>query len=258
MIDTYIKAFLVGICTSAPIGPVAIYILQKSISKGHLGGFLSSIGVSIIDTLYASICLFALGYAQDFLEYNKELLLIVGGLVVIIVGLNMLFNDPFRKKDKVFKVEEKVEKKQKERGVEKREAEAYKEFNSDQPIVSIIDIIKSGLLALSNPGAILVTFALMSLFGIEAIETGEGWTVAPIILFCSGGIVVYWFLFTWLMSYLGGKIKLNVLVWINRVCGAIVCIFGIALLGQGLYNVLVLGKDFINTGIFHNGNLMVK
>lgn len=245
MFTTLFKSLLLGFFISAPLGPVAIYMLQKSIQKGHMGGYISSLGTTLIDTIYCSVCILALGFAQNLIDSNRELFLIAGGTLVAIVGLNMLLNDPFRKKDKVFKVEKKMEQKKQDIGYDEHIAQSYEEFNSEKPVISVADPVKASLLSLSNPGAIFVSFGLMSLLGIEA-NVSSTWSAAPIVLCCSAGSTCYWFFFTWLMSYLGSKLKLNILVWVNRVCGAFVGIFGIVLLFQGIYDVAILGKTLFN------------
>ena len=95
-----LKGFLVGICASAPIGPIAILVVQKSLSKGHKAGFVSGLGASVVDTFYAFIAIFALAFAQRLIEQHQNLILIAGGLVLSIVGISMAFSNPFRKMKK--------------------------------------------------------------------------------------------------------------------------------------------------------------
>ena len=97
MLVDMLKGFLVGMCASAPIGPIAILVVQKSLSKGHKAGFISGLGASVVDTLYAFIAIFALAFAQRFIEEHQNAILLVGGIVLAIVGLTMAFSDPFRK-----------------------------------------------------------------------------------------------------------------------------------------------------------------
>ena len=66
MLVDMLKGFLVGICASVPIGPIAILVVQKSLSMGHKAGFVSGLGASVVDTFYASIAIFALAFAQRF------------------------------------------------------------------------------------------------------------------------------------------------------------------------------------------------
>ena len=211
MILDMIKGFLVGMCASAPIGPIAILVVQKSLSKGHKAGFVSGLGASVVDTLYASLAIFALAFAQRFLEDHRVLILIVGGLVLTALGLSMALKNPFRK------------------------------MKSDtDSSVSPKDFGQAVAMALSNPGAIFVMLTLFAFFGL-ANKDPHDWRVASIILSVSAGSVTYWFSISWLLSRFRGKFQMNTILWISRVTGALIVIIGIALFGQGLFMVLFQG-----------------
>ena len=210
MLIDMLKGFLVGICASAPIGPIAILVVQKSLSMGHKAGFVSGLGASVVDTFYASIAIFALAFAQRFLEDHRVIILIAGGVVLAVLGLSMALKDPFRK------------------------------MKSDGTSVSPKDFGKAVMMALSNPGAIFVMLALFAFFGI-ANKSPHDWRVMPIILYVSAGSVTYWFSMSWLLSRFRNKFQMNTILWISRVTGALIVIIGTALLGKGLFMVLLQG-----------------
>ena len=210
MLIDMLKGFLVGICASAPIGPIAILVVQKSLSMGHKAGFVSGLGASVVDTFYASIAIFALAFAQRFLEDHRVIILIAGGVVLAVLGLSMALKDPFRK------------------------------MKSDGTSVSPKDFGKAVMMALSNPGAIFVMLALFAFFGI-ANKSPHDWRVMPIILSVSAGSVTYGFSMSWLLSRFRNKFQMNTILWISRVTGALIVIIGTALLGKGLFMVLLQG-----------------
>ena len=210
-----LKGFAVGMCASAPIGPIAILVVQKSLSKGHKAGFVSGLGASVVDTMYAFIAIFALAFAQSFIEEHKNMILLVGGAVLIAVGLSMAFSNPFRKL--------------------KADGESS---------VSPKDFGQAVALGLSNPMAVFVMFTLFAFFGL-ANDAPHTWSVTPIILAVSAGSVTYWFLMSWLLSRFRGNFKMRTILWISRITGALIVIIGIALLGQGLFNVIFKGMPVI-------------
>ncbi len=206
-----LKGFLVGVCASAPVGPIAILVVQKSLSKGHKAGFISGLGASVVDTLYAFIAIFALAFAQKFIDDHKTLILLIGGVVLAIVGLNMAFSDPFRKM--------------------KTDGESS---------ASPKDFGQAVAMGLSNPMAIFVMFTLFAFFGL-ANDAPHNWSVAPIILSVSAGSVSYWFSVSWLLSRFRKNFRMRTILWISRITGALIVIIGIALLGQGLFDVIFRG-----------------
>ena len=133
-----------------------------------------------------------------------------GGIVVILLGCSMAFKDPFRKMK------------------EAHQAPSY----------SLKDFFQAVFMGISNPGAIFVIFALFAFFGIQ-LEPHD-FRVAPILLSLSGGSALYWFLFSWAFSRFRKNFRLSTLLWINRVTGVIVTIIGIALVADGLLDVIFL------------------
>jgi threonine/homoserine/homoserine lactone efflux protein len=173
---------------------------------GHKAGFVSGLGASVVDTFYASIAIFALAFAQRFLEDHRVIILIAGGVVLAVLGLSMALKDPFRK------------------------------MKSEGSTVSPKDFGKAVAMALSNPGAIFVMLALFAFFGL-ADDAPHNWSVMPIILSVSAGSAFYWFCVTWLLSHFRRNFQMRTILWINRIAGAVIIIIGIALLGEGLFNV---------------------
>ena len=127
--------------------------------------------------------------------------------IVLMVGSGMLFIDPFRK-------------------VKEERTESY----------SVNDFFRAVALGLSNPASIVVIFTLFTFFDIDLGQ--RDFHVIPILLAVALGSATYWFFFTLLFSKLRKKFNVGVLLWINRLLGAVVMILGVVLLGQGLIRVL--------------------
>lgn len=206
-----IKGFLVGVAASIPVGPVAILVVQKSLSKGYKAGFVTGLGASVIDTLFAVIAVFALAFTQQFLSDHEVVILLAGGAILIGLGLAMTLKDPFRK------------------------------MKADGTTsASVTDFMQAVLMTISNPGAIFVMLALFAFFGI-ADTSPSSWHVAPILLSVAGGSVTYWLLLSWSLGHFRNKFKMTTILWISRVTGAIVVIIGIVLLTQGLFKIIFHG-----------------
>ena len=206
-----IKGFLVGVAASIPVGPVAILVIQKSLSKGYKAGFVTGLGASVVDTLFAVIAVFALAFTQKFLSDHEVVILLAGGVILIGLGLAMTLKNPFRK------------------------------MKADGTTgASVTDFMQAVLMTFSNPGAIFVMLALFAFFGI-ADSSPSTWHVAPILLSVAGGSVAYWFLISWALGYFRNRFKMTTILWISRVMGALVVIIGMVLLTQGLFKVIFHG-----------------
>lgn len=208
MTPDLLKAFAIGICASVPIGPIAILVLQKSLSYGHKAGFATGLGATTVDTTYAIVSIFALAFAQNFLNTYETFIFLIGGIIVAALGWSMAFKDPFRKMKP---------------GEEERGA-------------SIKDYLQAVATALSNPGAIFVMFALFAFFGVDAED--KGFRVFPIILAVAAGSMAYWFAFSRMFGTWRRAIDFKSLIWLNRIAGVVLMIIGIALVGEGLFELL--------------------
>lgn len=203
-----LKAFAIGFCASAPIGPVAILVLQKSLSYGPKSGFTTGLGATTVDTSYALLSIFALAVAQSFLDTYKTFILLAGGAIIIALGWSMVFKDPFRK----------MKSPETENGA------------------SVKDYLQGIATDLSNPGAILIMFALFAFFGVNVEE--KGFRIFPIILAVAGGSMTYWFCFSRIFGKWRRAIDFRSMFWLNRIAGVVLMIIGIALLGEGLFDII--------------------
>lgn len=213
LFDT-LKGFLVGLCASIPMGPIAILVVQKTLSKGQRAGFFTGLGASVVDTIYAIIAIFALAFAQQFISAHENIIYLAGGVILVLIGLSMALSNPFRKR---------------------RRGEAGKSSFSST------DFLQAIAMGISNPMAIFVIFALFGFVGITN-QDPTSWNVAPIILSVSAGTVAYWLFLSWSLSRFRDKFRLRTILWLSRVMGALVVIIGLVLIGKGLFNVLFLSQ----------------
>ncbi|MBO8482522.1 MAG: LysE family transporter [Bacteroidetes bacterium] len=209
MIIDILKAFLIGICASAPVGPIAILVIQISLSKGHKAGFVTGLGACLVDTVFSIIAIFALALAQRIIEEHRVVILLAGGLIVTVVGWRMAVSNPFRK------------------------VKAGPETRS----ISLKDFFQALAMGFSNPGAIFVIFALFAFFGLGN-SSPHDWKVAPIIIAVSAGAAFYWFCITALLDHFRKRFRLQTILWVNRITGAIIVIIGLALIGEGLFKII--------------------
>ena len=70
-LDLIIKGLLIGVVASAPMGPVGVLCIQRTLNKGRWYGFVTGIGASFSDIIYALITGFGMSFVVDFIE-NKD------------------------------------------------------------------------------------------------------------------------------------------------------------------------------------------
>lgn len=77
------RGLAIGLLISAPMGPVGILCIQRTLDKGRRTGFCTGIGAALSDIIYCLITGFGLSFIEDFLRDNKSVIQLVGSAVLI-------------------------------------------------------------------------------------------------------------------------------------------------------------------------------
>lgn len=210
-----LKGILVGICASAPVGPTAVFIIQRALTKGHKPGFVTALGSCAADTLYAVVSVFALVFAQKFIDQYQVLIYFIGGLILCLMGLRMAISDPTKR---------------------------MQDGTSD---ASLGDTGQAVVMALTNPGSVFFMLSLFAFFGLAHDTSASAWGVVPVIAAVALGTMTYWFTMTWIISRFRRFFSMKAVLWFSRFTGIVIILFGVALICRGLVKVLVEGAQII-------------
>ncbi|MDL2252065.1 LysE family transporter [Odoribacter sp. OttesenSCG-928-J03] len=196
------KGIAIGLMVSIPLGPMGVLIIQKTLHKGALSGFISGMGAACADLFYAIIAAFGLGFVINVIQTHELILQIIGGIFMLIVGLNIYFSNPLKQ----IKARRKTTKK----GL-------------------LGDFLSLFFLTASNPIAIVVfmaVFAGTSVLGDEPTFVNEVMLLAGVLL----GGAAWWYTLSTVVNIFRKKFKLRLLITINRISGLIITILGAAII----------------------------
>jgi arginine exporter protein ArgO len=70
MLGLVSKGFLIGVLVSAPMGPIGMLCIQRTLSKGRWHGFITGLGVALSDIIYAALTCLCMGMVVSFVEAN--------------------------------------------------------------------------------------------------------------------------------------------------------------------------------------------
>ena len=98
MLVIILKGIGIGICASAPMGPVGILTVQRTQKKGRWFGFVTGVGASASDFIYAIFTGFGMSFVMDFINnpVYKFYLQIIGGFMLLGFGAYSFFNNPLK------------------------------------------------------------------------------------------------------------------------------------------------------------------
>lgn len=192
------RGILIGLMVSIPLGPMGVLIIQKTLQKGALAGFIAGMGAAFADLFYATVAAFGIGFVVNIVQTHELILQVVGGIFLLGVGLKIYFSNPLKQ----IRMKKRVSKK----GL-------------------LGDFLTLFFLTVSNPVAIVVfmaVFAGTSVFGDTPSLRIELFVLGGIVL--GGGL--WWYALSTLVNVFRKKFRLRVLITINRVSGIIITVLG--------------------------------
>jgi threonine/homoserine/homoserine lactone efflux protein len=194
-----LKGIIVGISVSAPLGPLGILCIQRTINKGFLSGFFSGMGAAFADILYASVAGFGISIIADFLEVHKMIITIIGGLLVSVIGIMIFRSNPVKQIRR-----------------QKAQKKGY-----------LGDFVSGFFITITNPITIIVFGTIFAGLGINESSTMKLILFTLIGIF--SGALLWWLGLTVGVNIFRKKIRLRNLYWINKVTGVMVTVFGIVI-----------------------------
>lgn len=82
----FIKGVILGFSIAAPVGPIGVLCIRRTLSNGLLNGFISGLGTATADALYGCIAAFGLTVVSTFLINSQFYLHLTGGLFLLYLG----------------------------------------------------------------------------------------------------------------------------------------------------------------------------
>ncbi len=87
LIFVLLKGIAMGLAIAAPVGPIGLLCIRRTLDKGRLVGLLSGCGAATADGLYGMVAAFGLTAVSDLLVEYSDWLRIGGGLFLCYLGL---------------------------------------------------------------------------------------------------------------------------------------------------------------------------
>ncbi len=187
-----------GISVSAPLGPIGIIVLQKTLNKGILTGFLAGMGAAFADTLFAIIAGFGITIISDFLTGQQFMFRSIGGVILILLGAKVFYTNTIKQ-------------------VRGQKASKGKVFG---------DFISVLFLTLSNPITIIVFGAIFAGVGIVG-DNANTVSTSIMLLGIFSGATFWWLTLAISVNFFRHKIRLRSLWWINKIAGGIIVVLGV-------------------------------
>ena len=85
---------MIGILVSAPMGPVGVLCVKRTLGKGRWHGFATGLGAVVSDVLYAFLTMMGVSVLLDFIKMHHLTIQLLGCLVLCGFGLHVYRSNP--------------------------------------------------------------------------------------------------------------------------------------------------------------------
>ncbi len=196
-IEVFLKGIIIGFSIAAPVGPIGILCIRRSLTKGYFSGFITWIWAASADAFYGIIGGFGLKIISSFFEKQYFLLQVFWMIFLFYLGTKIF----------ITKEQEITEKK------EKTNSLAW-------------DYFSAFFLTLTNP---MTIFSFMALFAWAGLgqESKNYFSLFSFVFGIFFGSVLWWLFLSNSVKIFHKKIlkDKNILSWINKISGFIIIIF---------------------------------
>jgi threonine/homoserine/homoserine lactone efflux protein len=193
--STFARGLLLGLSIAAPVGPIGVLCIRRTITQGWRIGFLTGLGAATADATYGAIAAFGLTALSNLLIAEQFWLRLIGGIFLLYLGARTFFAKPAT-------------------------VAANTRANSLTGAYG-----STFLLTLTNPTTILSFAAIFAGFGVAS--SGSTLAAAVLVLGVFLGSALWWLLLSGGVTLLRSRFRPGALVWVNRISGVVIVLFGL-------------------------------
>lgn len=200
MFALFVKGLLLGLSVAAPVGPIGVLCIRRSLTQGMGIGFVTGLGAAVADACYGAVAAFGLAAVSSFLLEMESALRLGGGLFLLWLGVKTFRAVPAAL------------------GAEGRNGSYGAAF------------LSCFVLTLANPSTILSFIALFAGLGFAGVAASEGNGYTGAVILVLGvflGSALWWLTLSGGVGLLRKRMTPEALRWINRLSGTVLSAFGI-------------------------------
>ncbi len=190
-----------GFSIAAPVGPIGVLCIRRTISNGRLSGLVSGLGAATADGMYGCVAAFGLTFISSFLVSQQFWLRLIGGAFLCYLGVKTLLSHP---------------------------AEQAASAGSTSVWG---DYLSTFFLTVTNPMTILSFAAVFAGMGLASASGGYD-TAGLLVLGVVIGSALWWLCLSGIVGIFRQKFNTSGLIWVNRISGLIIIGFGLLALAS--------------------------
>lgn len=212
ILSTILKGIIIGVLASAPMGPVGILCVQRTLNKGRWYGFVTGIGATMSDLFYAIITGVGMSFVMNLITnaHNQFFLQITGSIMLLIFGIYSFRSNPTKN--------------------------MHKSGNTKGTFIH--NGVTAFLVTLSNP--LIIILFMASFAQLAFVVPGHPFVMLIGYVSIVIGALLWWFGLTWLIDKIRIKFDYYGIILINRIIGSVVILFSVVVLIGTIFNLFTI------------------
>jgi len=185
-----LEGIILGISVSAPVGPIGVLCIQRTLNKGRNFGLVSGLGAALADTFYAILAAFGISFVV--LDPHNYAFRLIGGTILLVVGIKMFFTNPI--------------------------AQIRKPTGKSTYLGYFVSTF---FLTLTNPLTVVFFVASFAALGLNQYSNQTGYLILMVFSVLLGALL-WWFSIVYTVNAFRKRFRLRNLWWINKISGLVI------------------------------------
>ncbi len=210
ILDLLVKGIIVGVVVSAPLGPVGVLCIQRTLNKGRWYGFVTGLGAALSDICYALITGYGMSFMDELILKHQMFLQVVGSIMLLAFGIYTFRSNPVK---------------------------SLRPTSNNRGAL-LHNFVTAFFVTLSNPLIIFLFIGLFARFSFVMPGSPLGFQLVGYLAIILGALI-WWFSITYFVNKVRTRFNVRGIWILNRIIGVVVVIASVV----GIV-LAIAGKSF--------------
>jgi threonine/homoserine/homoserine lactone efflux protein len=220
-VGVFYRGLVLGLMVSAPVGPIGLLCIRRTIQKGLIVGFATGIGAACADTIFGAVAAFGVAAILDFMRHYDLYIRILGGGILLFGAWHTWHDRPKPPPDLV--------------SLTKKMVGRVVGLAKDETLMGTLKAFISGfVITMTNPVTVFAVLAVVATFGSLQNRLDTGTLTAGIFF----GAALWWIMLSGGIALVRGHFTESRIIWINRITAVILASLALWAVASGIAGFL--------------------
>ncbi|HEU0118054.1 MAG TPA: LysE family transporter [Alphaproteobacteria bacterium] len=199
-VGVFYRGLVLGVMVSAPVGPIGLLCIRRTIQRGLLVGFTTGLGAACADTMFGAVAAFGVAAILDFMRHYDLYIRVLGG-IFLLFGAYHTWHDKPKPPQDITALAKKVV------------GKVVSHVKEDTLMGSLKAFLSGFAITITNPVTVFAVLAVVATFGTLDSKLDTGTLIAGIFF----GACLWWIVLSGGIALVRGHFTEGRIIWINRI-----------------------------------------